>query len=410
MRRRGVNRFRVVIATLLMAMTALTAAGVAAAQDAPSDLEGELTFWHGLGTEASIVNDVIVPLWEEQYPNVELEILQVPFDQLRSKYITEASAGGGPDVLLGPSDWVGEFVEADIAMSLDDLATEEVRAGYNEASLNIFTFEESLRAVPQNINGIAMFYNKALVPEPPTTTDEMLAIAADLAGTPETYGLGIFPQLYNNAGYLYGFGGQVLNEDGTSAFDSPETVEWLTWLQELSTAPGVFVGTDQNSVESLFREGKLGMMFNGPWFIQGATEGLGEENVGVALMPAISAQEDAPARPFVGATGLYINSNLDEEQAELAFEFATWFSTVGTQPLVEEAGQLPAATSVQIPEDDPYGATFVEQYANGVALPNAPQMALVWTPADDMLAKVMRGEAAPAEAAAEAAETINSAG
>jgi maltose-binding protein MalE len=409
MSRTAVRRSRVAIATLLLIATTLTA-GVAAAQDGPSELEGELVFWHGYTTEATVLNDVIVPMWQQAYPNVDLELLQVPFDQLRNKYITEASAGGGPDVLLGPSDWVGEFVEADIALALDDLATEEVRAEYNQASLDIFTFDGSLRAVPQNVNGVAMFYNKALVPEPPTTTDEMLAVAADLAGTPDTYGLGIFPQLYNNAGYLYGFGGQVLNEDGTSGFDSPETVEWLTWLQTLSTSPGVFVGTDQNSIESLFREGKLGMMFNGPWFVQGASDGIGAENVGVALMPAISAKEDAPARPFVGASGLYINSNLDDEQAALAFEFARWYSTAGTQPLVDQAGQLPAAASVQVPADDPFGAIFVQQYGSGVALPNSPRMGVVWTPADDMLAKVMRGEATPADAAADAAETVNSAG
>jgi maltose-binding protein MalE len=411
MKDRGLNRFRVAIATLLLAMTAVMGIGAgAAAQDTPSELEGELTFWHGLGTEAAVLNDVIVPMWEEQYPNVTLDILQVPFDQLRNKYITEASAGGGPDVLLGPSDWVGEFVDIDIALALDELATDEVRAGYNQAGLDIFTFDGSLRGIPQNINGIAMFYNKALVPEPPTTTDELLAVAADLAGTPDTYGLGVFPQFYNNAGYLYGFGGQVLNDDGTSAFDSPEATEWLSFVQTLSTSPGVFVGTDQNSIESLFREGKLGLMFNGPWFIQGATDGIGAENVGVALMPAISPKENAPARPFVGATGLYVNSNLDDDQAALAFEFARWFSTTGTQPLVDEAGQLPAATSVQIAADDPYGATFVEQYATGVALPNSPRMGVVWAPADDMLAKVMRGEAQPADAAASAAETIDSAG
>jgi len=235
-------------------------------------------------------------------------------------------------------------------------------------------------------------------------------MAAEIGGTAGNYGLGIFPQYYNNAGYHYGFGGQALTEESQSGFDSPETIAWLTWLQELSKAPGVFVGNDQNAVESLFKEGKLGMMINGPWFTQGAAEGIGAENVGVAVLPAISEKEDAPAKPFVGGLGLYINSNLDDEQAKLAFEFARWFVTEGTATLVADAGQIPASSDVQISAENVAAQTWVEQYANAVPLPNDPKMGAVFPAADDMLGKVLRGESTPEEAAKSAAETVNKAG
>jgi len=379
------------------------------AQDAPTDLSGELVFWHGLGTEAEVVNSTIIPAWQQQYPNVSVEVLQVPFDLLQNRYNTEASAGGGPDVLLGPSDWVGQYVEGELILPLSELAGEDFAAGYNEAALGLFTFEDQLYAVPQNINGVALYYSRQLVTTPPLTTDELLAQAAEIGGQGGTAGVGIFPQFYNNAAYFHAFGGQALTEEGRSGFDSPATVEWLTFLQSMAQAPGVQVGADQAGIESQFREGQVAMMFNGPWFLQNAVSGLGAENVGVAVLPALSPRENAPAQPYVGGSGLYVNSNLDDEQARLAFEFARWFSTEGTRPLVDEAGQLPASTAVEVPADDPLRQAFSQQFAQAVPLPNSPRMSAVFTPADAMVGSVLRGEATPEQAAQSTAETINTA-
>jgi arabinogalactan oligomer/maltooligosaccharide transport system substrate-binding protein len=382
------------------------------AQDAvdPATLEGEVAFWHGLGDQGSLVAEFIEPAWAEAYPNVTLDTLSVPFDQLQNKYNTEASAGGGPHVLLGPSDWIGSYVEAEIIQPLDELAGADFAAGYNPTAILGMSFDGKLYAVPQNINGVALVYNKALMPEPPATSDALIAMAGTIGATAGTYGIGVFPQFYNNAGYLYGFGGTTLTPEDTSGFDSPEAVEWLTFLQTLIASPGVFLGQDQNSVESLFNEGKLGAMINGPWFTANATSNIGAENFGVATLPKIAAKGGADPKPFVGIQGLYINSNFDEEESIVALEFAKWFSTAGTQVFVEQAGQLPASVDVPLPDSNPNAATWLAQYELGTPLPSTPKMSQVWTPADDMLAKVMRGESTPEEAASSAAETINRAG
>jgi len=382
----------------------------ASAQTDPASFEGEVTFWHGMTTEAAIVTNEIIPAFVAMYPNVSVNPLQVPFDQLQDKYTTEASAGGGCDVILGPPDWLGGFVESEIIRPLNELGSDEFAASYNPAAIAGLTFDEQLYAVPQNINGVALVYNKTLMPEPPATTDDLLAAAATIGATEGTFGFGIFPQFYNNAGYLYGFGGAALTDDSQSGFSSPETVAWLTFLQTLTAAPGVFVGQDQNAVESLFNEGKLAAMMNGPWFTQNASENIGAENFGVAVLPTVASASNAPAKPFVGIQGLYLNSNPDEDQARLALEFARFFSVQGTQALAEQAGQLPASNDVTLPASNPNAQIWLDQYATGVPLPTDPKMGQVWEPADDMLNKVLNGDATPEEAAADAAETINSAG
>lgn len=390
----------------------------ASAQEA---LSGDLTFWHGLTSDAAVLNDDVLPALEAEQPELSVEVLQVPFDQLQNKFLTEASAGSGADVLLGASDWLGNYVESEVILPLDEIAGAEFAAEYNPAAIAGVTYNGQIYAVPQNINGVALFYNTSLVPTPPANTDELLAMAAEItAANAEIYGFGLIANFYSNAGYLFGYGGHIFQGDSAtpvaegdanlSGFDTPEVAAFLAFLKTVRDSPGVFTQADQGAVESLFREGKVAMMFNGPWFQGAAVESLGAENVGVALLPAISELGDAPAKPFVGIQSFYINANLDGDQAALAFAFAKWMSTTGAQPFVDKVGYLPAANSVTLPADNPHAAAFVEQYAAGVPLSSNPKMAAVWTPAGDMITKVLEGTLPPEQAAAEAAETINKAG
>ena len=383
--------------------------GISLAQDTPADFSGALTFWHGLGTEAKLLNEQIVPAFTKEYPNVKLNVLQVPFNELQNKYNTEASSGGGPDVLLGPSDWIGAYVEADVIKAVDDLAGDDFKDGYNSTAIEGVTFDDKIYGVPQNINGVALFYNKNLIPTPPASTDELLAMSSEMSGTAGQYGFGLISNFYSNAGYLYGYGGHVFNDYGDVDLDTGETADVLTLLQKIKGSAGVFTQADQGAVESLFKEGKLGMMFNGPWFQQAAAEAVGKDKIGVARLPTIADKDNAEPKPFVGVQSLYINANDEDDQAKLAFEFARWMSTTGTQFLVDQAGQLPASTAVQPAEGDPFAAIWLEQYAAGVPLPSNPKMSLVWTPAGDMITKVLEGQAKPDEAAKEAQETIEKA-
>jgi len=136
----NLSRRRALQVLLVAPSLAVLAAPRARAQTDPAQLSGEITLWHGLGTEASLLNDRIIPAWNEQHPDVTVNVLQVPFDQLRAKFVTEAAAGGGPDLLLGASDWIGEYYEADVIQPIDELASEDFAAGYNPTAIEGVTY------------------------------------------------------------------------------------------------------------------------------------------------------------------------------------------------------------------------------------------------------------------------------
>jgi len=395
------------ILALLMTLT-FFASGSArvSAQDS-----GSLTLWHGwTGAEADTLNDQIIPAWQEANPGVTIDVLAVPFDQLKNKYQTEVATGGGPDLLIGPADWTGELASADLIRSLDGLVSEEALGQYVPSAVEALTYDGQLYGLPESIETVALYYNTDLVPTPPTSTAELIQMSGEIAGAnPDTFGFALYSNFYHPAGYLFGWGAQLFTEENTSALNSPETISFLTWLSDLTAQPGVTFQNDDGAISSLFKEGKAGMVINGPWAVGDYQSALGADKVKVAELPVISENGDAAAKPFLGVKQIMVNSNPDDEQAALAVKFAEFFTgaEVGTI-LADSAGHLPANTGVDVSEN-PIASAFVAQAANATAMPTIPEMGQVWTPAQEMIGKALDGSATPEQAAADAAQQIDDA-
>lgn len=394
---------------LALLLTISAAGSIAVAQD--DELSGSLVLWHGwTGAEADTLNNEVLPAWQAAYPNVSIETLAVPFDQLKNKYQTEAASGGGPDLLIGPADWVGELVQADLIQTYDGLVDQAVLDTYLPSTLDALRIDGALYGMPESFEAVAMFYNKSLVPEAPATTVDLQAVAAQVtADNADVYGLAMTSDFYHPVGYMLGFGSQLFDENNMSALNSPETVNFLTWFKTLSESPGVYQQADDGAIASLFKEGKAAITFNGPWYIGDFAAAIGAENLGVAPMPLISENGDAPAAPFMGIKHLMINSNASPEQASLAATFATWFSgPEAAAMLAAGAGHLPANTGVDV-SDNPIAAGFIAQAETATPQPTIPEMGQVWEPAGNMITVVLSGDATPEEAAATAQDQINSA-
>ena len=404
---RRLSRATSLVLALLLTMTFFASgSGPALAQDS-----GSLTLWHGwTGAEADTLNDQILPAWQAANPGITLDVLAVPFDQLKNKYQTEVATGGGPDLLIGPADWTGELASAELVRPLDGLVSEEALGQYVQSAVDALSIDGQLYGLPESIETLALYYNTDLVPTPPTSTAELVQLSGEIAGANSgTFGFALYSNFYHPAGYLFGWGGQIFTEETSSAFNSPETISFLSWLQNFTAQPGITYQNDDAAVSSLFKEGKAAMVFNGPWALADYQSALGADKVGVAALPVISENEDAPAKPFLGVKQIMINSNLDDDQAALAMKFAEFFTgaEVGTI-LAESAGHLPANIAVDV-SDNPIASAFVAQAANSTPMPTIPEMGQVWTPAQEMIGKVLDGSSTPEQAAADAAQQIDDA-
>ena len=86
-------------------------------------MTGEITLWHAYGTGSAEEKALTQALdaFKKENPDVKVNVLQIPFDQVFNKWETEVAAGGGPDMFTVPNDNTGNQVRAKLLAPVDDL-------------------------------------------------------------------------------------------------------------------------------------------------------------------------------------------------------------------------------------------------------------------------------------------------
>jgi maltose-binding protein MalE len=357
-----------------------------------------LTLWHGwTGTEAETLAGLI-KTFEAANPDVKVDLLAVPFDQLKNKFTTEASTGGGPDLLIGPKDWIGELAQAGLIAPLDDLASQIGLDQLNKSAVDANKFEGQTWAFPESTEAVALWYNKDLVKTPPQDMDELIKLASEV-------GLAYNSGFYHSAGLLLGSGGKVFDENGKCALtEGNSVVDALTLIADAKGTPNVIADSDGSKLDAAFRDGKVGMIFNGPWGTGDYVKALGAEKLGIADPIAIGTGKFSP---FLGTKNVFLSANSQGDAKSAALAFLKFMSQPDTQGVLAKIGHIPSNPAVKI--DDPLQAGFLKQTASASYFPNEPEMGAVWTPGQDMITKVIEGKASPADAVAEACKTIDTA-
>ena len=111
--------------------------------------------------------------------NVELVVEDLGrVQEIRSQAIIAIPAGEGPDIYIGVHDWLGALIESGLAAPID---LGDKRDLFVESNLEAFTYTDgNLYGLPYASENLGFFYNTDLVPEPPTTWEEVLEVSRTL--------------------------------------------------------------------------------------------------------------------------------------------------------------------------------------------------------------------------------------
>jgi len=396
------------IALALIAMLMLAACAPAAtpeATEAPAEETeaaagggGTVVLWHGYsaGSAEEATLTALVENAKAEFPDMTIEVLQVPFDQLFNKYETEVAAGGGPDMFVAPNDNLGNEARGSLVAALDDLVSADDLAGVTETGVEGMKVDGVLYGVPESAKAVALYYNKSLVDTPATTTDELLAQIESGDATMTN-----FIGAYHMFGWAGSFGGELIDADGKCVADQAGWVDALNYLLALKEAGATFSG-DYATAEDAFKNGEAAYWVNGPWALADYKELLGDD-LGVAVLPSGPGGD---AKPLNGIDGFYINPNSDNQEA--AVQLALFLSSGDSaQAYTDDAGHVPIRDSVTAA--DPLVATFAEASAKGLPRPQSAEFGNFWTPFGDMFTKVLEGQSTPEDAVAEACGAMNTA-
>lgn len=343
---------------------------------------------------------------------IPVVVHELPFGELRTKFVIAAPAGEGPDILIGPHDWIGEFIAAGTLEPI--LFLEEIKDQFVISAIEAFTWGEKIYGLPYLTEAIAILYNKDLVPVPPKTYDELLEIARKLTN-PEAGQYGFltnvpqpdpyhsFPFITAFGGYIFGVGPEGVLNPCDIGLDNEGAIKGGHLILELITTGLVPVGTDYAAMTGLFYEGRVGMILTGPWAVAGArAAGI---NYGIAKLPTI---EGRIMRPFVGVHGFMVNAFSVNKPLAMTF-LQEFIATKETMLAIYEADPRPPAfipALEVVSAVDPDVAAWTASAADGIPMPAIPEMSAVWGAWADALTLIVTQRLPPEAALREAGARI----
>jgi maltose-binding protein MalE len=348
-------------------------------------------------------------MFTEEY-GIEVVVEPMGFEDTKNALIRGASTGEGPDLFIVPHDNIGALVESGVPAAIDLGDKAEL---FLPNSLEGFTYNGTLYGVPFAIENIGFFRNTELVPEAPTTWDEVATIGKELVDSGEAVYAIALPDLgYNYYPVYTAFGGYIFGKDETGSYtpddvgmDSEGMIAGAQWAYDLIRAGYVSENLDTTGEAAyvMFETGEAPFILTGPW----ATARFKDAGVPYAVSAFPAAEEGGePGAPFIGIQGFMVNGN--SENVLLAQTFLQEFiATEEVQQFIFDTDPRPSAwKSIFEAAEDPDMIGFAQAGANGQPMPAIPEMGIIWDAWGNAGLLMAQGEQTPAEALASAAEQI----
>ncbi len=381
----------------LVAMVAATLAGCVSVR------EPDLVLWHAYRGQEADALFAAVEAFHQTHPDVFVEVVSVPNAAYANKITSAVPRDNGPDVFIFAQERIGGWAEAFIIRPLDDVIDVATYDDVPEVLIEATVFDGSWWGVPLATKTTALFYNRtelvALGAEPPTTTDEMIALAERFTDrSSQRFGLVyVVGDLYFHSAWLFGFGGSLFDEDAARpTFLRDGNAASLAFARRLRNELEIVPRDAQyNVVSDRFATGNALFAINGPWFL-GELAGAEDLDFGVVPLPVIS-ETGTPARPFVTVESAYVTTQVDEASLPLAAALIEHLASPEMSVLRAVEGRQAVANVRAYDDprvgDDPILAVFAEAARRGQPMPNRPDMLSIWEPGNRAIDAVLRGVA-----------------
>lgn len=361
-----------------------------------------VVLWHSYsGDERAALEQVAAEL-NASRDDLQVRLVAVPYDAFADKITNAIPNGNGPDLFIFAHDRIGDWSAAGLIEPIEYFVDEAFADQFAYDALAAMAYRRSLYGLPLAVKSVALFYRTDLVPEPPRTTDDMIAIGRALTDRGAgRYGL-VYENidLYGHAAWLHGFGGRIFDADGTLAVATPEAEAALRFARDIGGPEGIVPPETTGAlVATLFNEGKAGLAITGPWFLADIRAGV---PWAVTSLPVVSAT-GLSAAPFLGAEGILMSARARDKQA--AFEVMAYLAGDASAVARARAARqvVPNLAAYDDPDigADPVMSAFRAQLEHTVPMPATPEMRMVWTPYETALQKVVEAGADPAAILAE---------
>jgi maltose/maltodextrin transport system substrate-binding protein len=319
------------------------------------------------------------------------------------KFQSAAAAGKGPDIFCWPHDRVGEWAKSGLIVPLRP--PRRVRDAIEESAWQAFTWKGQVWGYPLSIEAIGLIYNKKLVPVPPASFEDVIALdkrlKADSGGRVSAI-LWDYNKSFFTWPLLAGPGGFVFERNAAGELDplkvgvnNAGALKGALMLDRLVKDGHMPKGARYAEMEAAFSQGTVAMMISGPWAWDNARKS--GVDFGVAPLPGVGS---APGKAFVGVLGCMISA--PSRLKDVAREFIE-HHLLTVEALKIISADVPLGTPAhkayfrELSGDANIQATMANARA-GEAIPNIPEMQRFFPAMDAALEAITNGRQAPKDA------------
>lgn len=332
----------------------------------------------------------------EDYPNINVELVNQQNDNYKQQLIVAMSSGQCPDMYLhwggGP---MAEYYESGFVNDITEMYNTYDHPAFIEAAVAQSTYEDKILAVPFNgLSGCDIFYNKTIFEEVgvkvPETIDELEAVCDKLLEAGYTpFSLANSPGWTGSMYFMY----LVARHSGNDEFDAAYTQEgsftsdafiWAgekiqEWVEKGYFPDGVnSLSPDDSQDLALLYDNTCAMLLHGSWVATSMNTDNSEwytTNIGVFRFPedAEAAANGVPQDVEVGTAignGWSFNcwnedGSVDQTKLDACYVLATQYFNDDTwnQEKIDNL-TIPSIEGYEDSLDDPNMTTVAEVFFN----------------------------------------------
>jgi arabinogalactan oligomer/maltooligosaccharide transport system substrate-binding protein len=346
--------------------------------------QSTIRIWHSWDEPYVPALVEIISDFQENNPNVHFDVLYISRENLLDRYTEETRAGGGPSLLLGPAEWGPVLYEQELVSDLRERFPANVFDQFNQAALGQGRYLDAFLGLPYRLEGVVMYRNRAIIPEPADTFDELVSLGSSFTEG-EILGAALERSFFYSAGHLEGIGGSLMDENGLPEFNQTKGVEWINLLAGFELAGPATYLSDRDI--ELFQEGRVGIVIDGTWNLGTLAEAVGEENLVIDPWPVYG---DGALAGYVQSEQLFLNPQVSEHNLEPTLRFMEYISSTEAGTVLAEVGFIPALTGLQLTGDtvQRHQTQAMIALAGGAAYPTHQNMAIYPAHMDQALRSV----------------------
>jgi arabinogalactan oligomer / maltooligosaccharide transport system substrate-binding protein len=333
---------------------------------------------------------------------VTINVVVKNFGDIRDQ-LTTVDAANAPDVVVAAHDWTGQLAANGLVEPL--YPSKAVLNQFPVYTLNAFSYGTAVKklyGIPVTVENIGLVVNTKLAKVPTTFAQlekEALAFKKKKSGN-----LAIAVQqgsggdAYHMYPFFSGLGGYVFGRNKAGNLDAsdigvanPVFLKNASMIDKWNKEGLINSKVDQSTAQTAFLAKKAAFWVTGPW----NSDTLKKSGLSFRVIQVPKIVK--PAVPFLGVNGFMVTKYATTHGVDSAAKdlVSNYMATASAQSILAAANSRPPANLQAAKRvSDPVLAQFSKASVGGVAMPNIPQMASVWTDLGQAWVKSTKGAGA----------------